>query len=313
MNNRQKQVNQYMLKSEKLVLEELTKAYQKALQDINVKIADLLGRNDIENLKTIIYQVQYQRALKKQISAYLDILHGELVETISDYLIRCYEDGWIGNLFDLQGQNIPLLIGINQEHVIKAINTNSKLSKSLYDSIDIDDLKKTIQSELSRGISQSYTYSQIAKNIDNASKISLSNAMRIARTEGHRITQESIYNNQTEAKKRGCEIKRQWDSTLDKFTRPHHQRLDGQIVGVDEPFVIESTGDTAMYPGDFGVAHEDINCRCTVVQVAQWELDNPSEFTKYDGDAREIQNFKSIEDYEKFKAEFWKWGEVVND
>ena len=306
MNKRQKEIQRLALKREKQIIADLKKAYQKALQDINVKIADLTARTDVQNLQAIIYQVQYQKALKDQISAFLDVLHQGNFELISQYLTECYELGWIGTLYDLQGQGVPLLFRIDQEQVIQAVETNSKLSKRLYDSlgIDIKSLKKSVRNELSRGIAQSLSYRDIARNLKNTANISFNNAVRIARTEGHRINQEATFNCQTEAKKRGCEILKRWDSTLDKRTRRTHQELDGQTVEVDEPFTIR--GHTAMYPSGFGVASEDINCRCCSLQIAKWLLDD-EEFTKYDGDERELRHFESIDDYEKFKSEFWKW------
>ncbi len=308
MNKRQRETIKLSLKREKQIIADLKKTYQTALDDINAKVAELLARKDVENLQAIIYQVQYQRALKDQINAFLDVLHQGNFELISQYLTECYERGWIGTLYDLQGQGVPLLFRIDQEQVIKAVETNSKLSKRLYESlgIDIKSLKKTVREELSRGIAQSLSYRDIARNLKNAANISFNNAVRIARTEGHRINQEATFNCQMEAKKRGCEIVKRWDSTLDKRTRRTHQELDGQTVEIDEPFVIR--GYSAMHPSGFGVASEDINCRCCSLQIAKWMLDD-EEFTKYDGDERELRHFESIDEYEKFKSEFWKWEE----
>lgn len=307
MNKRQKEVQNVIAKREKQVIKELKEAYQKALADIDSKISELLSRTDIENLQSIIYQVDYQRALRGQISGFLDLLQSESFDSISRYLTECYENGWIGTLYDLQGQNIPLLFRINQKQVIAAIETNSKLSKKLYDKlgVDIDELKKSIQAELSRGISQAYSHQQIARNLKNAANITFNRATVIARTEGHRITQEATFNCQVEAKKKGCQIMKTWDSTLDMRTRPTHQYLDGQTVDVETPFV-NVNGKEAMFPGDFEIAREDINCRCCMLQRAKWALTD-EEFTKYNGESRELQHFESIKDYEEFKQEFWKW------
>ena len=306
MNKRQKEILTLYLAREKHIISELKKSYQRALQDIDAVIADLLARTDVQNLQSIIYQVQYQKALKDQISSFLDTLHRGNFKTISEYLTECYTLGWIGTLYDLQGQGIPLLFRIDQEQVIAAVETNSKLSKKLYESlgVDIKALKKSVREELSRGIAQSLPYRDIGRNLRNAANISLNNAVRIARTEGHRINQEATFNCQQEAKKRGCEIMKRWDAVLDKRTRRTHQELDGQTVEIDEPFVIR--GHSAMHPSGFGVASEDINCRCVLLQKAKWLLDD-EEFTKYDGDKRELRHFESLKDYEAFKSEFWKW------
>lgn len=57
---------------------------------------------------------------------------------------------------------------------------------------------------------------------------------------------------------------------MDKKTRPTHQKLDGQIRELDEPF--EVNGKKAMYQSGFGIPSEDINCRCALLQRARWAL-----------------------------------------
>lgn len=310
MNEHQKQVQKSILKNEREILKNLESIYQQALDDIMVKINDLLARTDTQNLQSIIYQVEYQKALKSQISSILDQLHNNEFNSISEYLTKCYQDGWIGTFYDLQNQGIPLIFPIDQEQIVKAIQLDTKLSKNLYDSlgIDIQDLKSAIRTEISRGVSQSYSYQQMATLIKRASGNSYNNSVRIARTEGHRITNEATYNAQVKAKSKGAQIMKQWDATLDSKTRPEHQFLDGQLVEVDKPFK-DSEGNEAMFPGGFGIASLDINCRCCLLQRAKWFIDNESEFTKMNGEENNLMTFKNKDDYEKFKAEFWKWSD----
>ena len=308
MNKYQKQVQREILLNERKILEELESIYEQALNDIMTQITLLQARTDTQNLQSIIYQVEYQKALKTQISAILDQLHNNEFKSISEYLTKCYEDGWIGTLYDLQNQGIPLIFPIDQEQIVNAIQVDTKLSKNLYDSLglDIKDLKSTIRSELSRGISQSYSYEKMAQMIKRASGNSYSNSVRIARTEGHRITNEATYNAQVKAKSKGAQIMKEWDSTLDAKTRPEHQALDGQLVDIDKPFSVD--GYEAMYPGGFGVASMDINCRCCILQRAKWAITD-EEFTKMNGETNKIMTFKNLNDYEEFKREFWNWSD----
>ena len=66
-----------------------------------------------------------------------------------------------------------------------------------------------------------------------------------------------------------------------------------------------SGGGKALYPGGFGDPKEDCNCRCCLVQVAEWELSDDA-FTKTNGETNELQHFESIDDYNKFKKKFWE-------
>lgn len=98
------------------------------------------------------------------------------------------------------------------------------------------------------------------------------NAIRIARTEGHRIQNEATLDGQHEAKKKGADIVKQWDATLDSRTRPEHREADGQIMELDEPFDVG--GEKMQAPGVGGSAKNVCNCRCCLLQRAKWALDD---------------------------------------
>lgn len=277
MNKFQKEVLQSQLNDEKYVIKLLKKVYEQARKDCEQKIRNLSSRTDLENLQSIIYQKQYQKALKKQLDGILDSLQSEEFTSIADYLQKCYENGYIGVMYDLHQQGIPIIMPINQEQVVKALQTDSKLSQGLYSRLgeDTDYLKRSIRAELSRGIANGSTWNEIAGHIANGMNSpfnrAFNNAIRISRTEGHRIQQRSALDAQYAAKEKGADILKQWDSTLDNRTRPHHRQLDGQIRELDEPFEVD--GMKADAPGHFGRAKEDCNCRCCLLQRARWALD----------------------------------------
>ena len=306
MNRRQKQVQMSLLKNEKAVIKQLERSYKDAIADIDKYILQLLARKDTENLQSIIYQIKYQEAIKKELESYLSVLHSKNFNTVDEYLKECYEQAHIGTLFDLQGQGIPLILPLDQEQMISAITLNSKLSEPLYNALgyNVDVLKLDVLREISRGIAQGLSYQEMARNIKNVTNVDYNKTLRIAKTEGHRIQQEATYNVQKRAIERGANVVKQWDSTLDGKTRPTHRALDGQIIGVDEYFKSES-GYKALYPGNFGIPSEDCNCRCCLLQRAKWALSD-EEFTKMNGKTNELQHFESIDDYNKFKKTFWE-------
>ena len=306
MNSRQKQVQMSLLKNEKSVIKQLEQSYKDAIADIDKYILQLLARKDTENLQSIIYQIKYQEAIKKELESYLKVLHSKNFNTVDEYLKECYKQAHIGTLFDLQGQGIPLILPLNQEQMISAITLNSKLSEPLYNALgyNVDALKLDVLREISRGIAQGLSYQEMARNLKNVTNVDYNKTLRIAKTEGHRIQQEATYNVQQRAIEKGADVVKQWDSTLDGKTRHTHRALDGQIVGVDEYFKSES-GYKALYPGNFGIPSEDCNCRCCLLQRAKWALSD-EEFTKMNGKTNELQHFESIDDYNKFKKAFWE-------
>ena len=61
----------------------------------------------------------------------------------------------------------------------------------------------------------------------------------------------------------GLTIERAWYSRRDDNVRPSHRLADGQVRGLDEPFIVGSS--LLMRPGDpTAPVHETANCRCRV-------------------------------------------------
>ena len=319
MNKRQKLVQKQFLNNEEAVIKRLKQVYNQAQKDIEKKAKAL--QDDINRLDTLaklsvdadekekllsmkqskIYQKQYQDAMKTQIGSILDNMQVEEFKTASEYLQKCYEDGFIGTMYDLQGQGIPLCFPLDQEAMVRAVQLDSKISQGLYSRLgeDVALLKKKITAQVSRGIATGMSFQQVAQQLAGYTNIGYNNAIRIARTEGHRIQVQGTMDACYKAKDKGADIVKQWDSTLDDRTRESHQAVDGEIRELDKPF---SNG--LMFPGDpSGGAAEVINCRCALLQRARWALDDG--FTKMNNITKEIETFDSPQDYAEFKKGFF--------
>ena len=293
MNKRQKEVQAYFLDREEQVIRGLKAVYRQAVRDCEQKIRQLSTRSDLENIQSIVYQTQYQQAIQRQLEGILDILQTNEFTTISDYLTAAYQDGFLGALYDLHGQGIPLIFPIDQTQVTQAVLTDSKLSKPMYSRLgeDVSTLKLAVRAQISRGIANGSTWNQMAQElagnmINSPFQTAQYNAMRIARTEGHRIQQQSQYDAMRKAKEHGADVVKEWNATLDARTRPDHMSLDGQIREIGDPFTLGSL--KAQYPGDFGRPEQDIHCRCCALQRARWalgekELEQLKERAKYLG------------------------------
>lgn len=271
LNKAERQVIKIQLDKEQKAINDLERQYKKALKDIDEKIK-LLQSDELTQSR--IYQLQYQKALRGQVEGILDKLQGDEYATIQQYLHDSYQDGFIGTMYSIHAQGIPLIVPLDEKAAVKAIITDSQLSDKLYNElgVNIKQLKQAVRQEITRGIASNMPFADIARNISNRSKASLGRAKTIVRTEGHRIQQASANDAREAAKERGCDVVKQWDSTLDSGTRPTHRRLDGQIRETNEPFEMDNK--TAMYPGDFGKPEEDCNCRCVALTRAKWALDD---------------------------------------
>lgn len=81
---------------------------------------------------------------------------------------------------------------------------------------------------------------------------------RIAETESHRIYNEAMFDT---AVKSGLPINKKWVTMLDNKVRETHDLLEGVSVKLDERFYTND-GDSALMPGGFERADNNINCRC---------------------------------------------------
>ena len=301
-------MQQAQLDEEKKVIRLLEVVYERAKKDCEQKIMELSARTDLENLQSIVYQKEYQQMMVDQLEAMLYDLHEGQFTTIADYLEQSYINGYVGMFYDLQSTGIPLVIPIQQDQVVKALKTNSKLSSGLYKRLgeDVDYLKRSIRAELSRGISSGSSWNEmairIAKGMNSPFNKAINNAIRIARTEGHRIQNEAALDGQHGAKKKGADIVKQWDSTLDSRTRPEHRECDGQIREIDELFDVG--GEKMQAPGVGGSARNVCNCRCCLLQRAKWALDDDELKTLQERAA--FFGLDKTKDFEDFKQKYLK-------
>lgn len=221
----------------------------------------------------VIYQVEYQRAVRTQIQAILEQLQADEFETVSEYLTKSYEDGFLGAMYSLHNQGMPFIFPIDQKQVVKAIQHDTHLTSSLYTALGLDlaKLKKTISHEISRGIASNMLYPEITGNVRRAAGIPYRRARTIVRTEAGRIQEQATMDAAEKAVSKGADLVKQWSAIRDGKTRDTHRSLDGQIREIEEPF--EVGGKTAMQPHGFGIASEDCNCRCTTLLRARDALD----------------------------------------
>lgn len=307
MNSRQKEVIGQSLADEKAVLKALTDNYTTALADIKKNIRELQA-NPLTQSKA--YQLEYQKQLETMVSGVLDTLQGNNFNSIVEYLQNSYTNSYIGNLYDMHGQGVPLILPMNENQVVKAVQKTGddfKLSEKLGG--NTKELKKQVKSELQRGLATALPYEIIARSISDYGQADLNRSMRIARTEGHRIQTEAKLDCMNNAKKKGANIVKQWDSTLDGRTRPEHKQLDGQIREIDENFEVD--GYSAQGPGGFGDPYMDCNCRCCLLQRAKWALDD--EELKTLQDRAEYFGLDKSQNFQDFKDKYIKAVEIIGN
>lgn len=128
-------------------------------------------------------------------------------------------------------------------------------------------LMKQLAAELAAGIEAGESIEHLSDRLLSATdgvyeNMSIARAELISRTE----TADTVnYGQYVVYLEEGLEEK-EWLATPGSDTRDEHAQADGQIVKIDEPFIVG--GEQLMYPGDpNGSAGNVIQCRCTILPV----------------------------------------------
>lgn len=200
------------------------------------------GYNDLDNVLTKSLTKEAKSNYKKTLDELKKkIKKGFPNENLSEKMIEKELNKTIG------GRTLKQRLKLGSNNLYK------NASKSMQDNI-----LKNIREHVDKGESIDKMTRDIKKILDTDTY----KARRIARTESHRMNEYSNYEGMQEMQKI-APFKREWLSTNDGRTREDHRHLNGKFEDKDGYFRIG--GMMAKYPSDFGIASQDIHCRCTVV------------------------------------------------
>ena len=128
---------------------------------------------------------------------------------------------------------------------------------------------------IEKGRADNLTLPQIAKLVsDTYLPISRSRAALIARTETHNAASFANHSyHKTVEEDLGVKMLKKWVATSDGRTRPAHASANGQIVDMNEDFIVG--GMPMGYAGDSkgGVANV-INCRCVIIYADERDMES---------------------------------------
>lgn len=121
-----------------------------------------------------------------------------------------------------------------------------------------------ITGEVTQGILQGESVSQIARRMQTVAQMDDSASVRNARTAVTGAQNAGRQAGYERAVDMGIKTEKQWLATMDARTRHEHVVLDGQHVPVDENFKVGPY--EIEYPGDPTAEPEMVyNCRCTMI------------------------------------------------
>ncbi|MBK1809441.1 HNH endonuclease [Clostridium sp. YIM B02505] len=269
----------------------LMKAHVSAIADMKNSIGDYLQTNENTPFAKQLELKKLDKLLD-QMNDILGKIYDKNYNTIAAYGKSTFNREYFGVFYEVEGiLNSKLNFdGLEEEEIKEVLETpvaGLKLSERLYDK-HLNDIKLKVKGAVTEGLINNKGYGELAKNLSDIGNSSYNNNVKIAVTEAGRIKSLAKQKGLEEAVKSGVSLKKKWIAVSDKKTRVDHQQLNGQVVDIDEKFYLH--GYSASQPRLFGVAKEDIGCRCdceTVVEEAYNEATNSKESIE----AKKYENF----------------------
>lgn len=274
---------------------DIARAYATSLGNIRTEVRYYADRYAESGKLTYANMTKYKRLqnLEKDVRTELLSLNSEFEKILNNGTSAQYFDAYFRTGFGIESEvNAKLSYTMLQKNAIKESITNpfKELALQRNRELVIDNIRR----EITQGLVQGSSYSDISYRIKTALGKNTNNAMTIARTETHRVVQLGRLDSAQHAENVGVKIIKVWTSSLDADTRDTHAALDGQEREMDEDFTSPS-GDTASVPGQFGAAEENINCRCSLrtqvkgfaPEFRRTREDGVIPFTKYEDWAKD--------------------------
>lgn len=264
----QKEILKLEQKADKDVNRELWNVYNDALTDVQKRL-----KTYTDHLDSL---PEYRKAelvgltkLEEEIVELLNEAYPKAKLVVTEFKEKSAIQGFYSTFYQIEKETSITLNfgGLNKRLVrqmVKEPIAGKTLSERMYKHRNT--LANKASKAINNGLVSGRSYAQIAKEIEKATEATYKQALRITRTEAGRVRSLAKAEAMEEAVAIGVELEKMWTSTLDNRTRGTHRSLDGQIRKKDDKFK-STAGYTALMPKTFGVASEDVNCRCTVVMV----------------------------------------------
>lgn len=261
----------------------IRKNYQEILKELRHYLADTYSQYAEDDKLTYVILQRHSRYARflDEVEKKINDLSPETKRLIRSTVEQVYEHTYNGMIDAVQDRAQDVVSGLKGctqailrravENPVSKLTLNDRLEKHRKEIIY--DIKQAITVGLMNGDRYSTMAGRIKQSVDGSYK----KAIRISRTETHRVREAGNLDaarSVQEALSSGnvpLQMMKVWKTMKDERVRPakqkgrnkqyDHRKMDGVAVKIDEEFILPS-GAKTMAPGQSGVAGEDINCRC---------------------------------------------------
>jgi hypothetical protein len=236
----------------------LADQFSKYEKDGKLSLQDMLK---FDRLKKMIQQIEWM--LQNHYKATEAVIEGALSNTYSTgytetmAAISAAADVGFGNIA-VPPETLTAMLN----NPIAGLTLNERLEKQRASLIHL------IQREVTQGFQKNETYGTMAKRLKAALEGDAVKAMRIVRTEGHRVQESAKFDAAKEAESYGIIQMKQWNTLEDERVRPgvgkkskaNHRKLNNKKLPLSELF--DDGLSKGQAPGQLPAAASSINCRC---------------------------------------------------
>ena len=266
---------------------QIAKEYAGALKEIRAVMAEFYAK----------YPMTYQEMSKYK---RMEKLQGELKVIVNNLNRRLERD--VGNGLEDIYTHSHNILGYALENnysfdyamppqraIVEAINNpimGQTVTNALRDNRDY--MARQINQTITRGLIRGDSYRDMARELRGTMESNLNrNALRIVRTEAHKVQSIAQQDSYDYAESLGIKGKKVWVASLDSRTRDDHAMMDGVEADEDGIFTFPD-GVTTEGPSLSGEPHQDINCRCTTIFI----IDEMPELRREKGGIREYRTYQ---------------------
>jgi len=158
-----------------------------------------------------------------------------ICDELEDILLYCYVFGI---------NRVHESAELTEEERAKYQPSGEAIYDTLYMPVDGEDFRQRVSRRIDEGTLGEYEL------------------QRIVETDGHRVSETGAYETaELVSYETGMQFEKVWETMRDPRVRDTHDYLQSMRVGLDE-FFVTYNGNKTKFPGEFGIAEEDCNCRC---------------------------------------------------
>lgn len=271
LNKRMARINRQIGQLIKQQEREIARKYAKVLVEIRKVLAEQYEKYERDGQLTLQEMLKHDRLKKmmRRIEFIMRVHYKDINKQMERILGGVYTDGYYLTAWAVETYTkTKLNYSAMRPETLTAMLRNPVAGLTLNERLERQRalVIYQIQQKVTAGLQNNASYSTMAKELKKDLEGDTVKAMRIVRTEGHRVQESAKHDAMDHANKNGVVMMKQWNSLEDERVRRRpknaadHRKLNNKKIRMDELFDDGLSKGSA--PGLLPAAASSINCRC---------------------------------------------------